>query len=80
MGMTDNPDRIWAWYDAEYDVISGGLKKFPLPLAVEYIRADLVKPEILFIREAALREAAEMCDRYPYLEGVKNAILELIGG
>lgn len=31
------------------------------------------------IREAALREAAEMCDRYPYVEGVKNAILALIG-
>lgn len=30
-------------------------------------------------REAALREAAELCDRYPYVEGVKTAILALIG-
>jgi hypothetical protein len=31
------------------------------------------------IREAALREAAELCDRFPYVEGVKTAILALIG-
>ena len=31
------------------------------------------------IREAALREAAALCDRYPYVEGVKTAILDLIG-
>ena len=31
------------------------------------------------IREAALREAAELCDRYPYVEGVKTAILAMIG-
>ena len=31
------------------------------------------------IRETALREAAVLCDRYPYVEGVKTAILALIG-
>ena len=31
------------------------------------------------IRDAALKEAAELCDRYPYVEGVKTAILALIG-
>ena len=30
-------------------------------------------------REAALREAAALCDRYPYVEGVRTAIFELIG-
>ena len=90
MGMMNNPDRIWAWYDPEYDVISGGLKKLPFDLAAEYIRADLVEPEItiirevseadkIAIREAALREAAALCDRYPYVEGVRTAILRLIG-
>lgn len=33
------------------------------------------------IREAALREAAKLCDRYDYLnaQGIKPIILELIG-
>jgi hypothetical protein len=31
------------------------------------------------IREAALREAAALCDCYPYVEGVRTAIYELIG-
>ena len=31
------------------------------------------------IREAALREAAALCDRYPYVEGVKTALIDLIG-
>ena len=31
------------------------------------------------IREAALKEAAELCGHYPYVEGVKTAILALIG-
>ena len=42
MGMNSHPDRIWAWFDVEYEVVSGGLKKFPFDLAAEYIRADLV--------------------------------------
>lgn len=31
------------------------------------------------IREAALREAAALCDWYPYVEGVRTAIYELMG-
>jgi hypothetical protein len=31
------------------------------------------------IREAALREVLALCKDYPYVEGVENAILELIG-
>lgn len=31
------------------------------------------------IREAALREMLALCKDYPYVEGVENAILELIG-
>jgi hypothetical protein len=42
MGMNNHPDRIWAWFDDEYEVVSGGLKKFPFDMAAEYIRADLV--------------------------------------
>jgi hypothetical protein len=60
MGMKNHPDRIWAWYDTEYEVVSGGLKKFPFDLASEYVRADLVDP--VAIREAALREAAAVAE------------------
>jgi hypothetical protein len=86
MGMNNHPDRIWAWYDTEYEVVSGGLKKFPFDLASEYIRADLVEPEIAFIREvreadkiairnAALREAAAVAQRVSDVlgEGMRNA-------
>lgn len=31
------------------------------------------------IREAALHEVLALCKDYPYVEGVENAILELIG-
>jgi hypothetical protein len=88
--MNNKPDRIWAWYDPEYEVVSGGLKKFPFNMAAEYIRADLVEPEIAFIREvseadkiaireAALREVLALCKDFPYVVSVENTILALIG-
>lgn len=75
----DAPEKIVAWgwgspktsgcYPHECHWMGAGY--------AHYIRADLADPAA--IREAALREAAALCDRYPYVEGVKTAILALIG-
>lgn len=93
MGMTA-PDFIWAVFKEDIsaqtcEVYAQCEPEGFVEKPTKYLRVDLDAQELLeimlagqaaVIREAALREAAEMCDRYPYLEGVKNAILELIGG
>jgi hypothetical protein len=91
MGMMNYPDRIWAWYDTEYEVVSGGLKKFPFDLALEYVRADLVDPvairevseaDKIAIRNAALREAADVVYKWWFGDGnelPQELILALIG-
>ena len=92
MGMTA-PDFIWAVFEEDIsaqtcEVYAQCEPEGFVEKPTKYLRADLDAQELLeimlagqaaVIREAALREAAEMCDRYPYLEGVKNAIEELIG-
>ena len=45
----------------------------------ERLVAALPATDPAAIREAALREAAALCDRYPYVEGVKTALIDLIG-
>lgn len=37
-----NPNKIWAWYDVEYDVVTGGLEKKSHEPSVEYLRKDTV--------------------------------------
>ena len=71
----DAPERIWtASTNGKCHV---GFDTPSLDYKNEYIRADLADPAA--IREAALREAAALCDRYPYVEGVRTALIDLIG-
>ena len=90
-----NPDFIWAVFEEDISAQTREVYAQCEPEGfvhkpTKYIRADLVEPEItiirevseadkIAIREAALREAAALCDRYPYVEGVRTAIFELIG-
>jgi hypothetical protein len=37
--MTDAPERIWAWYDAEYEVVTGSLREKPHEPSHPYILA-----------------------------------------
>lgn len=67
--MTEAPERIWAWWDTEYDVgcfNKHGINPYTPSNATKYTRSDLVDPAAksldehtaLAIRAAALREAA----------------------
>lgn len=75
------PDQIFASPDREDGWRWPRASKFPEQGPYEnvsYTRSDLT-PDPAAIREAALREVLALCKDYPYVNGVENAILELIG-
>ena len=83
--VNDPPD--WIWYGEDNDgKIHTSLGRWQKHLCqVRYKLAEIQPTEHdhhidpAAIREATLREAAALCDRYPYVEGVKTAILAMIG-
>jgi len=83
MGMTIFTDRVLAGILRE----KVGASEFACAaanLAADRIEQLVATNEQLVmerdtIREAALREAAALCDWYPYVEGVRTAIYELMG-
>ena len=71
-----------AWAETKDEAIAAWNDRYSGPadwIAEHKLFEAMLNGQAFVIREAALREVLALCKNYPYVEGVENAILELIG-